>query len=272
MILRDIDPNVISIGPLSIKWYSLAYIFGILFGWFYASKIVEKYNLSITKKNLEDFVTWSVVSIIIGGRLGYVLFYNLTKYLAHPIDILKIYEGGQSFHGGLVGLIIALILFCKKYKIDTLKMMDLIAVVAPFGLLLGRIANFINGELYGRMTDVSWAVVFLDTDLHVPALPRHPSQLYEAIANGLILFAIMFYLVFYKKALTFKGRTSAIFILYYSVIRILLENFRQPDPQVGLFWNYVTMGQILSLPMLLIGAYLLVKSSKCQLTQTSENI
>ncbi|MGI4776035.1 MAG: prolipoprotein diacylglyceryl transferase, partial [Janthinobacterium lividum] len=262
----SIDPNIISIGLLSIKWYSLAYIFGILFGWFYASKIIQKYDLGITKKNLENFVTWSVFGIIIGGRLGYVLFYDPIKYITHPIDILKTYEGGMSFHGGTFGLIIAVILFCRKYKIASLKMIDLMAVIAPFGLFLGRIGNFINGELYGRASDVPWAIVFLNTDINIPALPRHPSQLYEALGNGVILFLVMAYSVFGQETLKYKGRTSAIFLIYYSIFRIFVENFRQPDFHIGLIWNYITMGQILSLPMLIIGIYLLDRS-KCQSTQ-----
>lgn len=250
----EIDPVIVSLGPLEIRWYSLAYVVGILFGWFYASKIVKKFSLSINKKHLEDFVTWSILGIIIGGRLGYVLFYNPIKYFSHPIDILKTYDGGMSFHGGITGLILACYFFSKKYKISFLELSDLMAVVSPIGLFLGRIANFINGELYGRITNVSWAVIFPNSDLQ----PRHPSQLYEAIFEGLILFLIMIYAVFYRGTITHSGRTSGIFLIFYSIFRIFIEIFREPDFHIGFILENITMGQILSIPMLLLGIYLIL--------------
>ena len=255
----DIDPVIISIGPISIYWYSLAYIFGILFGWYYSSKLVEKFDIGISKKNIEDFVTWAIIGIIAGGRFGYVLFYNPIKYLSQPIDILKTYEGGMSFHGAIIGLMIAIYSFTRKYKISFLSLADVIAVVAPVGLFLGRIGNFINGELYGRVSTVPWAIVFPNTD----NLPRHPSQLYEAIGEGLILFFIMVFAVYKFHSIKFPGRTLGIFLVFYSVCRIFIETFRAPDFHIGFIWSSFTLGQLLSLPMFISGLYLIFRL-RCQ--------
>ena len=255
----DIDPVIVSVGPVSIYWYSLAYVFGIMFGWFYSNKLVEKFDVGISKKNVEDLVTWAIIGIIAGGRLGYVLFYNPIKYLDQPLDILKTYEGGMSFHGALVGLTIAIYLFSRKYKLSALSLADVISVVAPVGLFLGRIGNFINGELYGRVTDVPWAVIFPDSDM----LPRHPSQLYEAIGEGLILFIVMIISVFYFKTLINRGKTLGVFLIFYSTCRMFIETFRAPDSHIGFIWSDYTLGQLLSLPMLLLGLYL-IYGSRCR--------
>ncbi|WPY00215.1 Prolipoprotein diacylglyceryl transferase [Candidatus Trichorickettsia mobilis] len=251
----DINPVIVAVGPLAISWYSLSYVTGILIGLNLSKRIVTKFSLNITHKNLEDFISWAIIGIIIGGRLGYVLLYDPVKFLTHPIDILKTYEGGMSFHGGITGIITAGYIFCKKYKLHFLKFTDILAIVAPIGLFLGRIANFINAELYGRITDVAWAVIFPNSDLR----PRHPSQIYEALLEGLVLFIIILFSVFRYRTLSSSGKTSAIFLILYSIFRIIIENFREPDFQIGFILNYITMGQILSLPMLFLGCYLLIK-------------
>ncbi|WP_316355252.1 prolipoprotein diacylglyceryl transferase [Candidatus Trichorickettsia mobilis] len=255
MAFPDINPVIVAVGPLAISWYSLSYVTGILIGLNLSKRIVTKFSLNIAHKNLEDFISWAVIGIIIGGRLGYVLLYDPVKFLTHPIDILKTYEGGMSFHGGITGVIIVGYIFCKKYKLHFLQLTDILAIVAPIGLFLGRIANFINAELYGRVTDVAWAVIFPNSDQR----PRHPSQIYEALLEGLVLFIIILFSVFRCRTLNNPGKTSAIFLILYSIFRIIIENFREPDFQIGFILNYITMGQILSLPMLFLGCYLLIK-------------
>jgi phosphatidylglycerol:prolipoprotein diacylglycerol transferase len=255
----SIDPVIVTIGPVSIYWYSLAYVLGILFGWYYSNKLVEKFDIGIVKKNMEDFVTWAIIGIITGGRLGYVLFYDPINYLSQPLDILKTYEGGMSFHGALVGLTLTIYMFSRKYKITFLSLADIIAVVAPVGLFLGRIGNFINGELYGRASTVPWAVVFPNAD----DKPRHPSQLYEAIGEGLILFFVMLISVHRFNSIKFPGRTIGIFLVFYSMCRIFIETFREPDFHIGFIWSSFTMGQLLSLPLFILGSYL-ISRSRCQ--------
>lgn len=247
----EINPVIISFGPLSINWYSLSYVAGILLGWFYAGYIIEKFSLNFAKKWREDFITYLIIGIIVGGRLGHVLLYDPMKYLLHPIDILKTYEGGMAFHGALIGTIIAAYLFCYQRKVSFLFLTDLLAISAPIGLFLGRIANFINAELYGRVTDVPWAVVFPDSDM----LPRHPSQIYEALLEGLFLFVLMWYLTFYWKSFRLKGFNSGLFLICYSISRIFIEFFREPDFLIG----FLTAGQVLSLPMLILGLYLIYR-------------
>ncbi|XVN41504.1 MAG: prolipoprotein diacylglyceryl transferase [Rickettsia endosymbiont of Argas persicus] len=256
MTFPNIDPIIFSIGSLAVSWYSLSYVAGILLGWFYANKIIENFSTQITKKNLEEFTTYAIIGIIIGGRLGFVLLYNPYKYFSNPIEILKTYEGGMSFHGGAVGVIIAAYIFCKQNKLIFLSLTDVIAPVVPIGLFFGRIANFINGELYGRITDSSFGMIFPNSDLN----PRHPSQLYEAFFEGLILFCILAYTTFKGKALSKQGLNSSLFLIFYSIFRIIIEMFREPDVQIGFILDSLTMGQILSLPLLTVGCYLLVKA------------
>ena len=257
----NIDPVIVSIGPVNIYWYSFGYIFGILFGWFYAVKLAKKFQLNISKKNIEDYVSWVILGIILGGRLGYVLFYDLNRYLEHPIDILKTYEGGMSSHGGFIGVIFATYLFCWKNRIEFLLVTDIASAVASIGFFLGRIGNFINGELYGRITDVPWAMVFPNSDM----LPRHPSQLYEAVGEGLLLFLVTNIAIYKYNSFHYSGRTSSIFLIYYCIFRVTAEHFREPDLQIGFIANYVTMGQILSLPILIVGIYLYIRSrSQCR--------
>ena len=262
MIFPNINPIIISVGPLSIYWYSLAYVCGIIAGWAYAVKIVREFKIDITKKALEDFISWAILGIIMGGRLGYVLIYNPVKYFSDPVIILKTYEGGLSFHGGIVGLAISSYYFCKKHKINILIFSDVLVVVAPIGLFLGRIANFINSELYGRVTKMPWGVVFPNSDLQA----RHPSQLYEAFFEGFILFIILTYTTFKFKTIKVPGLNSGIFLILYSLFRISIETLREPDLHIGFIFNHLTMGQILSLPMLMIGVYLIIRT-QCQSTQ-----
>ncbi len=249
----NINPVILSFGPLAISYYSLAYVIGIILGAFYASKLAEQYTKNINGKMMEDFITYAVLGIIIGGRLGYVLFYDLNKFINHPIDILKTYEGGMSFHGGFAGIIISSLMFCRKNKLPFFALTDLLAIVTPIGLLLGRIANFINGELYGRITDVPWAFIFPGSD----NMPRHPSQLYEAFLEGLCLLIIMF---LNRHKLKLSGYNSGLFIICYGSFRIFIEYFREPDAQLGLFFGAFSMGQLLSIPMILCGIIIIKRA------------
>ena len=256
MPFPDIDPVIISFGPLAITWYSLSYVTGILIGWYYARHIVVRFNSTVTTKNLDDFVTWVIIGVIIGGRLGYVLFYDPVKYLSNPLDILKTYKGGMSFHGGIAGFVISSYIYCYKNSIEYLKFCDICAIIAPIGLFLGRIANFINGELYGNPTNVAWAVIFPYSD----GKPRHPSQLYEAGLEGIGLFVIALIATYKFDAIQKPGRLSGLFLLFYAIFRLFIELFRKPDTQIGYIAGYFTMGQLLSIPMLILGIYLLIRS------------
>lgn len=261
MLFPNINPVIFSIGSFTVYWYSMAYVLGIIVGWFYAYKIIKKFKVGVTASHLENFVTWAILGIVIGGRLGYVLLYNPIKYFSDPITILKTYEGGMSFHGGMIGLIISSYFFCHKYKINFLFLCDLLATISPIGLFLGRIANFINGELYGRVTKMPWGMIFPNSDLQI----RHPSQLYEAFFEGIILLSILAYATFKYKTINIRGLNFAIFLILYSVFRIIIEMFREPDFHIGFIFNNLTMGQILSLPMLILGIYLIIRI-RCQST------
>ncbi len=252
MYIHNLDPVFIELGFLSIRWYSLAYIFGILIGWWYGKKIIEKKFKSSDKtllyvKNFDDLITFIIISIIIGGRVGYILFYNFKYYISNPIDILKVWEGGMSFHGALIGIIIGTYIFSKKRNVQSLLLLDIIACVSPIGIFLGRIANFINGELIGKATSVSWGVIFPKIDM----VTRHPSQLYEAFLEGLILFLIINYTIFKKDYVI--GKCSYLFLIYYGIFRIISEIFREPDFHLGYLFNLISMGTILSICMVLTG-------------------
>ena len=250
MFINNFDPVAFEIFSLDVKWYYLAYIFGILLGWLLCKKIFIK-NTNLIEK-FDDYITYLIVGIIVGGRLGYVILYNFNYYINNLSDILRIWEGGMSFHGGLVGIIIASLLFSKKKGDDSFLYMDLVALVAPIGILFGRLANFINSELYGIPTNVPWAVIFVKID----NLSRHPSQLYEAILEGMILFLILLY--FRKKYYLRKpGFISSLFLIFYSVFRIIAEFFREPDDQLGYLIFDLTMGQIISILLILLGIILL---------------
>lgn len=255
----DINPVIMSVGPLSVNWYSLSYVVGIILGWIYILRIIKfDSSCGVTKEHIDDFVTWVMVGIIVGGRLGYVLFYDPAKYFTNPTEIFKTYLGGMSFHGGLIGYISAAFLFARSRKISFLSLTDLSAAATPIALFLGRIANFINAELYGRITDVPWAVVFPGSDY----MPRHPSQLYESALEGFVLFWILYIATFRFNALQKRGMLSGLFLVFYTIFRGFVEFFREPDIQVGFFFELFTMGQLLSLPMLALGVFLIYNSKK----------
>ncbi len=259
----DIDPIIMHIyGPLAISWYSLSYIAGILLGFFYINKLIDKnQNLGITKQHFEDFFSYAVIGIIVGGRLGYVIFYDFDRYIQDPISILKTYEGGMSFHGGITGLTLSAILFSKSRNISSLRIFDYCANAAPIGLFFGRIANFINAELYGKVTDVPWAFIFPGSDGN----PRHPSQLYESFLEGFILFWILYYTTNKLNFLQKKGLSAGLFLIFYGIFRMFIEFFREPDEQIGYVASYFSMGQILCIPMILLGTVLILYSrKKCQ--------
>ena len=255
IILTNIDPNLISIGPISVRWYSLAYILGILFSWFLL-KFFNKKKPIMNKEAWDDWLYWAVLGIVLGGRIGYVLFYNFSFYFHHPLQILAVWHGGMSFHGGLLGSIIAMFMFCKKYKINFLELTDILAIAAPIGLFFGRIANFINMELYGRITGSDFGFIFPNAG----SLPRHPSQLYEAFLEGLLLFVILFCLAKFTKIKERNGMLSGLFLVFYGLARIFVEQFREPDEQIGFLIYRATMGQILSLPFTILGIWLICQS------------
>jgi phosphatidylglycerol:prolipoprotein diacylglycerol transferase len=252
----DIDPVAFAIGPLVVRWYALAYLGGVLLGALYAHALLRQKSLwyrnapPFEAPAIWDFAFWAVIGIVVGGRLGYVLFYNLPLYAAHPLDALKLWDGGMSFHGGLIGIMVAIVLFVRNKGGNVLSGLDLLAAVGPIGLFLGRVANFINGELYGRETTLPWGVVFPTGG----PLPRHPSQLYEGLLEGLVMFLILRVVTHVFRGLRRPGLTAGVFGMWYAISRILVEFVRIPDPQLGyLFDGWVTMGQILSVPVFLAG-------------------
>lgn len=252
------DPILVSFGPFAIRWYALAYIFGILLGWLYARAIIRSERLwggpaPLTTLDFDDFIVWVTIGIILGGRVGYVLFYNPAYFAAHRADIFQLWHGGMSFHGGFTGCVIAVILFARRRGIPILTLGDITCAVGPIGLFLGRIANFVNGELWGRVTDVPWAMVFPSGG----PLPRHPSQLYEAGLEGIALFVVLAIAV-RAGALKRPGLVVGLFALGYGLARIIGETFREPDAQLGFLWGGLTMGMLLSIPMVLAGIALIV--------------
>ena len=251
MFINNFDPVAIQIFSIELRWYSLAYIFAILIGWILSKKffILDK---SVREK-FDDFITYVILGIIIGGRLGYVLFYNFSYFLDNLIEIFKIWQGGMSFHGGLIGIILVSFLFAKKNNQSPFQYLDIISIVAPIGIFFGRVANFINSELYGTETNVPWAVKFIRVD----NLNRHPSQLYEAALEGIVLFLILLYFT-RKKYLKIPGLISSLFLIFYSLFRFFVEIFRVPDEQLGYLLFNFTMGQIISFIFLIIGVYLFI--------------
>ena len=252
MFTNNFDPVAIQIFTFEIRWYSLAYIAGILIGWILSKKFFILYK-EINNK-FDDYLTYVIIGIIIGGRLGYVLFYNFSYYSNNIIDIFKIWQGGMSFHGGLLGIIFTTIIFAKKNNHDSFKYLDIISIVSPVGIFFGRVSNFINSELYGKVSTLPWSVKFVKVD----DFYRHPSQLYEATFEGIILFII---LIYFKKRgfLNFPGVISGIFLTFYSIFRFIIEFFRVPDYQLGYLIFNLTMGQIISLIFFIIGIYLIIK-------------
>jgi len=249
MFTNNFDPVAFQIFSLEIRWYSLAYIIGIILGWIYCKKRLIKDQVIINL--FDDFITYLIVGVILGGRIGYAIFYNLEYYLENPIEILMVWNGGMSFHGGLIGVIIASKLFSKIHKINSFIFLDLVALSAPIGIFFGRIANFINSELYGIATSVPWSVQFPLID----NIKRHPSQLYEAFFEGIILFFILGYF-FNKNYLKKPGQISGLFLIFYSLFRFFAEFYRSPDPHIGYLILNLTLGQLISTISLIIGVFL----------------
>ncbi|HSR55479.1 MAG TPA: prolipoprotein diacylglyceryl transferase [Alphaproteobacteria bacterium] len=254
-----IDPVIVSFGPFAIRWYALSYVAGLFIGWWIMARQAERPTASgqrwgLSKTLVDDFLLWATLGVILGGRLGYVVFYNPAHFAAEPLDIIKIWEGGMSFHGGLIGVVAVVILFARHRGVPILALGDLTCLVAPIGLFFGRIANFINGELYGRPADVPWAMVF-PTD--PTGQPRHPSQLYEAALEGLLLLLILWVLARYADARGKPGLITGAFLLGYGFFRSVAELFRQPDAHIGFLTGATTMGQWLSVPLAVIGVALI---------------
>ena len=260
MYTHNLDPVLLNFGLFSIRWYSLSYVFGILLGWWLGKKIIshilQRVSLKFDVKEFDDLITYIIISIIVGGRLGYVIFYNLNYYTSNPIDVFKVWEGGMSFHGALIGIIIGTYFFSLKKNVPVLFFLDVIACVSPIGIFLGRIANFINGELIGKVTTVTWSVVFPAVD----SLSRHPSQLYEALLEGVVLFFILNKIIF--KDVYKMGTCSYLFLIYYGIFRVISEFFREPDAQLGYLFNLFSMGTFLSLIMILVGLFLNIFGKK----------
>ena len=250
----NINPIAIDLGLINISWYALSYVVSILCAWYLILRIIEIKKINISNKIISDLISNCMVGIILGGRLGYVIFYNPEYYLNNLVDIFKIWNGGMSFHGGLIGVILAVIYTSKTSKISIIIFSDLISIVSPIGLFFGRIANFINGELYGRVTNNHFGMIFPNGG----SLPRHPSQLYEAFFEGLVLFLIMIFLMNRSSIFKSKGCLTASFIFLYGIFRFFIEYFREPDEHIGLFYFNFSMGQILSLPMIVLGLYFII--------------
>jgi phosphatidylglycerol:prolipoprotein diacylglycerol transferase len=251
-----IDPTLIQLGPISIRWYALAYIAGIVIGWQWMKRLVGLHPVVATKQQVDDFVTWAVLGVILGGRLGYVLFYGFERYISVPWEVFYVWQGGMSFHGGAAGVIVAILLYCRQQKISILGFGDRICAIVPIGLFFGRLANFINGELWGRVSDVPWAMVFPTGG----PLPRHPSQLYQAGMEGLVLLAIVQTLIHIPAIRARLGFTAGAFLAGYGLARIIGEFFRQPDAQLGFLFGGATMGQLLSIPMVLVGLFFMLRA------------
>ena len=249
LIHPSIDPVIVSFGVFQIRWYGIAYVLGFLLGIYLIKQINQGYQSKIINKQIDDFFIWSVSGVILGGRVGYVLFYQKATIFTNPINVLFIWRGGMSFHGGLIGIIISIFLFSKKNSIDFFQLSDLVSSVAPIGLFFGRLANFINVELYGRVTDFPFAMIYPSID----QAPRHPSQLYEAFFEGIVLFFILRH--FNKKNYRKNniGFITSLFLILYGSFRFLIEFLREPDSHMGLLFNSITMGQLLSIPLIILG-------------------
>lgn len=255
-----LDPVAIWLGPLPIRWYSLAYIVGIFAGYLLVKRMLRRPGAPMAERHVEDLLFWAMLGVILGGRLGYVLFYNLSFYIANPMNILSLWDGGMSFHGGVIGVTLAILFIARRNGLSFLRVCDYIACVVPIGMLLGRIANFINGELWGRVTDVSWGMIFPASQ---SLLPRHPSQLYQAALEGALLLAILAYAFWRTEARYFPGRLVGLFTLGMGLARFTVEFFREPDRQLQEFAasTGLSMGQWLTVPMILLGAWLMWTSA-----------
>jgi phosphatidylglycerol:prolipoprotein diacylglycerol transferase len=255
MSFPDINPIALQIGPIAIHWYGLAYVVGLLGWWQYSLWLTKKFP-AIDRKLVDDYLIWAVVGVILGGRLGYVFFYNPQQYWAHPLEIFQVWKGGMAFHGGLLGVIIATAIYTYRRGIYFLSFTDLAVCGIPIGLFFGRMANFVNGELFGRVTDVSWGVVFPQGG----PFPRHPSQLYEGFLEGIVLFGILIFGALFTRWPHRRGLLSGIFLGGYGLARIFVEFFREPDAFLGYFGGYFTMGQILSVPLVGFGLFLSIRA------------
>ena len=256
LIHPSIDPVIVSFGVIQIRWYGIAYVLGFLLGIFLIKQINRGHKKRIKNKQIDDFFIWSVIGVILGGRIGYVLFYQTATILTDPINIIFIWKGGMSFHGGLIGIIISIFLFSKKYSIDFFQLSDLVSSVAPVGLFFGRLANFINVELYGRVTDFPLAMIYPSID----QAPRHPSQLYEAFFEGVVLFMILRHCNKKNYSQNNFGFITSLFLILYGIFRFLIEFLREPDAHIGLIFNSITMGQLLSVPLVIIGVGIYLKT------------
>ncbi|TMV02987.1 prolipoprotein diacylglyceryl transferase [Brucella haematophila] len=261
----NIDPVIFSIGPLAVHWYGLGYVVGIMFAWWYGKKLLRSHRLwahnqpPMAPEALDDFVIWAALGVVLGGRIGYVLFYNFSYYISNPIAIPAVWDGGMSFHGGILGTTIAMILFARSRGIKVWSMFDVVAAGVPVGLGVVRVANFINSELWGRVSDAPWAVYFPNGG----PLPRHPSQLYEAFLEGFVLFFVLFLLVWVGRKLKKPGFIAGAFVTGYGLSRIAVEFFREPDAQLGyLVGGWLTMGMVLSVPMVLIGLWAMWRANR----------
>lgn len=257
------DPVLIQVGPFAIRWYALAYIAGFFLGWWLAKRLVATASLwrggtsPFDPALIDDAIVWAALAGILGGRLAFVLVYNFDYYLANPAEMIAVWHGGMAFHGGIVGVVVGLFIFARKNKVPFLSLIDVAAVVAPIGIMLGRLANFINGELWGRVTDVPWGVIFPGADPD----PRHPSQLYQATTEGLLLFIVLM-LIARAGGLKRPGFMAGCFGIGYGLARSFGELFRQPDAQLGFLFAGATMGQLLSIPAILVGLWLVLRARR----------
>ncbi len=260
LLFPEFNPVIVQIGPFGIRWYALAYILGLVLGWRLMRRLAQLPPAVATAVQVDDFLTWATLGVVLGGRLGYVLFYQPSVYLAHPGQILAVWQGGMSFHGGAIGVAVAITWFCRRNGIRLLGFADRIAVCAPIGLGLGRVANFINGELWGRPAPdwLPWAMMFPSTGGGM--VPRHPSQIYQALLEGVVLFAVMFALSRREAVRARAGLLTGVFLVGYGVARIIGEFFREPDAFLGFLAFGATMGQLLSIPMLLAGGWLIARA------------
>ncbi len=243
------SPVLFEFGPIVIRWYALAYIVGLILGWRYCLYLTRHPRLLIKESDIDDFLVWATLGVILGGRIGFVLFYQPQHFLSHPDEIPMVWKGGMSFHGGLIGVIVAMLLFARRRQLPFFQLADIVACATPIGLFLGRLANFVNGELFGRPTTVPWAMVFPNGGPE----PRHPSQVYEALLEGLVLFILLFVVARFGKARRQMGLLSGLFFIGYGVFRIVGELFREPDANLSYLVGGTTMGQWLSAPMILLG-------------------
>ena len=258
LLFPQIDPVIVQIGPFGIRWYAIAYIAGLVLGWRLMRRLVTMPPAVASSLQVDDFLTWATLGVVLGGRLGYVLFYQPTVFIAEPLRILQVWTGGMSFHGGMLGVVIATVWFCRRNAIPLLGFTDRLAVVVPIGLCFGRLANFINGELWGRPAPaVPWAMVFPNGG----PVPRHPSQLYQAVLEGVLLFAVLFLLSRRDWVRARAGMLTGVFLTGYGLARIAGEFFREPDAFLGFLFAGATMGQLLSIPMILAGVWLIRRSS-----------